>query len=257
MGYKFFDDDYDDFLAHHQIKGAKHGVRRWQNPDGSWTPEGRLRYGKGGRPRGGYKDSDKNTASSQSKDRTLSQKFNSIAGKIKNKVYADSKPPVGNQNCQICTWCTEAQMRGIDVLPRPVYSPRDVIFDHEGYEIVKDPVKESISSTNEVKKMVQANDNSRYYAHVGWKGVTGGHEFIVANINGVASVVDSQDGLVAPIDSKKGSYYFKNADFTRSFMVRMDNKELNKDILKYNSDKYLIEWDDDIDYDYLENLKHN
>lgn len=57
MGYKFFDDDYDDFLAHHQIKGAKHGVRRWQNPDGSWTPEGRLRYGKGGRPRGSYKDS--------------------------------------------------------------------------------------------------------------------------------------------------------------------------------------------------------
>lgn len=43
-------------LKHYQIKGAKHGVRRWQNPDGSWTPAGRARYGKGGAPRGSYKD---------------------------------------------------------------------------------------------------------------------------------------------------------------------------------------------------------
>lgn len=43
-------------LMHYQIKGAKHGVRRWQNPDGSWTPAGRARYGKGGAPRGSYKD---------------------------------------------------------------------------------------------------------------------------------------------------------------------------------------------------------
>lgn len=41
-------------LKHYQIKGAKHGVRRWQNPDGSWTPAGRARYGKGGKPRGSY-----------------------------------------------------------------------------------------------------------------------------------------------------------------------------------------------------------
>lgn len=46
-------------LKHYQIKGAKHGVRRWQNPDGSWTPAGRLKYGKGGAPRGPYKDNGK------------------------------------------------------------------------------------------------------------------------------------------------------------------------------------------------------
>ena len=43
-------------LKHYQIKGAKHGVRRWQNPDGSWTPAGRLKYGKGGAPRGSYNE---------------------------------------------------------------------------------------------------------------------------------------------------------------------------------------------------------
>lgn len=32
-------------LAHHGIKGQKWGVRRYQNPDGSLTPEGIERYG--------------------------------------------------------------------------------------------------------------------------------------------------------------------------------------------------------------------
>lgn len=33
------------YLAHHGIKGQKWGVRRYQNPDGSLTPEGIKRYG--------------------------------------------------------------------------------------------------------------------------------------------------------------------------------------------------------------------
>jgi len=35
----------DDYLMHHGIKGMKWGVRRYQNPDGSLTGAGRLRYG--------------------------------------------------------------------------------------------------------------------------------------------------------------------------------------------------------------------
>lgn len=38
-------DEYENYLAHHGIKGQKWGVRRFQNPDGSWTAEGRKRYG--------------------------------------------------------------------------------------------------------------------------------------------------------------------------------------------------------------------
>ena len=33
-----------DYLAHHGTKGMKWGVRRYQNPDGSLTAEGRKRY---------------------------------------------------------------------------------------------------------------------------------------------------------------------------------------------------------------------
>ena len=32
-------------IYHHGIKGQKWGIRRYQNPDGTLTPEGKLRYG--------------------------------------------------------------------------------------------------------------------------------------------------------------------------------------------------------------------
>lgn len=38
---------YNDYLAHHGIKGQKWGVRRFQNEDGMLTAEGRDRYGVG------------------------------------------------------------------------------------------------------------------------------------------------------------------------------------------------------------------
>lgn len=37
----------DNYLAHHGVKGQKWGVRRWQNQDGSLTPDGRIHYGRG------------------------------------------------------------------------------------------------------------------------------------------------------------------------------------------------------------------
>lgn len=38
-----------EYLVHHGIKGQKWGVRRYQNPDGSYTAEGKIRYGVNGR----------------------------------------------------------------------------------------------------------------------------------------------------------------------------------------------------------------
>lgn len=37
----------DSILVHYGIKGQKHGIRRWQNEDGSLTPEGYIHYGIG------------------------------------------------------------------------------------------------------------------------------------------------------------------------------------------------------------------
>lgn len=37
----------NEVLIHHGIKDQQWGRRRWQNPDGSLTPAGKIRYGKG------------------------------------------------------------------------------------------------------------------------------------------------------------------------------------------------------------------
>ena len=34
----------NDYLMHYGIKGQKWGIRRYQNPDGTLTPEGRIHY---------------------------------------------------------------------------------------------------------------------------------------------------------------------------------------------------------------------
>lgn len=41
-------DGWNDELYHHGIRGQKWGIRRYQNPDGTLTAEGKARYGEGG-----------------------------------------------------------------------------------------------------------------------------------------------------------------------------------------------------------------
>lgn len=47
VGLDLFEDIYGEDLTHHGVKGQKHGERRYQNPDGSLTPLGRIHYGYG------------------------------------------------------------------------------------------------------------------------------------------------------------------------------------------------------------------
>lgn len=180
-------------------------------------------------------------------------KLKSIINKIKTKVKSDSKEPTGNQNCMLCTWCLEAQIRGINVFPRPVYSPRDIIFTFEGYSIVMLPTKIKIVNKNDVvDKVMKAGDGARFYTHVNWKNSSGGHEFIIINIKNKIYVLDAQSGTCADIKSKDGAYYFNDINYKNSFLVRIDDKNLNKDILKYNNDSYILEWNEEKDIPYLE-----
>ena len=60
--------------------------------------------------------------------------------------------------------------------------------------------------------------------------------------------MDSQDGLV---ETLKNNNYFNNINFKNSFIVRLDNKILNNDILKYNDNKYILEFNEKTDLKYL------
>lgn len=45
----------DKYLRHYGIPGQKKGVRRWQNEDGSFNEEGKIRYGRIGKGIRNYK----------------------------------------------------------------------------------------------------------------------------------------------------------------------------------------------------------
>lgn len=45
MDYLVLGIPFTDELYHHGIKGQKWGIRKYQNPDGSLTPEGKAKYG--------------------------------------------------------------------------------------------------------------------------------------------------------------------------------------------------------------------
>jgi hypothetical protein len=172
-------------------------------------------------------------------------------------VKSTSKPPTDNQNCMLCTWCFEANARGIHTLPRPVYSPRDVMFKIDPLQIIKNPVKEKFKSKEDLINKISQNPDSRYYVHVKWDANSGGgHEFIVASLPDGVYVVDPQDGKVLDINSKEGSKYFKDIYYAGSYMARLDDKQFNKFALdKYNDPRKIIEWDDKIDMPYVKKHK--
>lgn len=174
---------------------------------------------------------------------------------ICNKIYSEVVKYGGddNQNCKLCTWAVELQMRGEDFLPRPVYSPRDTVFEISGENIVVNPQVQKIASVSDVEKQVLSSDNgSRFYCHVNWKDSNGGHEFLLINDNGTVLIVDSQANYIGKLSDD--SEYFKDINFENSYISRLDDKAINQEVSKYNDFDYVVEWDDTIDKELLEVL---
>ena len=82
----------DSVLIHHGIKGQKHGIRRWQNEDGSLTPEGYIHYGVG---QGNKQKSD-----------TKEEVHKNLGQKIKERIQSMYLPPhmVGKSKEEIKAW---------------------------------------------------------------------------------------------------------------------------------------------------------
>ena len=159
------------------------------------------------------------------------EELQEIADKIKAEVDAHEEDgPYGNQNCMLCTWAVELQLRGEDFLPRPVISEDDVIFYKGHYNFVKGGKKEKFSSVDELLTLIE--NGARYYCHVNWADSEGGHEFMLVDDGDRTYIVDGQAGKVVPVAEDKE--YFNDINFENSYIVRVDDKELDQEILNLN-----------------------
>ena len=186
----------------------------------------------------------------QKPDPLTLERVREVVAKIHAKYEADSKPPTGNQNCMLCTWCAEAQFRGIDVLPRPIYSPRDPALDARE-SIVLSPVRLQFKSMSDMMGAIADIPYGRFYVHVKWKGGPGGHEFLLVGLN-VPFVVDAQAGFVEPITSAEVQKDYFDIDWHESYLCRLDDKELNRPILdSMNDPAKVVPWDAELDVPYM------
>ena len=184
-----------------------------------------------------------------------------VISKIHDKYKKDSKPPTGNQNCLLCAWCFLADWYG-RILPRAVYSPRDPALDIKPEDMLigkvhKVTAKDKRELLKRISDLSKHDDLAFWYCHVGWKGGTGGHEFVILNTwNEGTFVIDPQQGLFADVTSKEGRRYFDDANYSRTYAVRAEGsghaKNINVDKLKeINRVDKIIQWDNKKDSLYL------
>lgn len=170
---------------------------------------------------------------------------------IHDKYKKDQKDPIGNQNCLLCTWCFEARMRGLDVLPRPVYSPRDDVLDIPGNQIVFSSRQIKLKNyTDLASEITKAGDGCRFYCHVNWKDSKGGHEFILMRIGGKNFIIDPQQGKIEPLT--KSHNYVSDINYDNSYIVQLSGKKFNRKLFdKWNDESTVLPWDPDKDIPYM------
>ena len=197
--------------------------------------------------------SDKELKNSKKEIKEYFKLAKEIVKRISKQVEKDAKPPTGNQNCLLCTWCAEAGFRGMNALPRPVYSPCDPIFEVIGENIVREPERIPLRGfDNLMEHLMDAQKPfARFYAHVNWIESKGGHEFLILKISAnECYVVDAQQGDVEPLtDVHK---YFVEINWDNSYICRLDNKNFNNRLFEIMNDpKKTLSWDPKRDIPYM------
>ena len=170
---------------------------------------------------------------------------------IHDKYKKDQKAPTGNQNCLLCTWCFEARIRGLDVLPRPVYSPRDDVLDIPGNQIVFGSRQIKLKNyTDLASEITKSGDCCRFYVHVNWKDSKGGHEFIIMRIGGKNFIIDPQQGKIEPLT--KSNNYVSDINYDNSYIVQLSGKKFNRNLFdKWNDESTVLPWDPKKDIPYM------
>ena len=188
----------------------------------------------------------------------LTHWIHEIANKIHAKYKADQKEPTGNQNCLLCSWCAEAQMRGQDYLPRPIYSPRDSALEIVPGDIVGGVTKKNPGNFNDMLNIIKKESSNqpfaRWYCHVKWGHSNGGHEFLIVKTDEDAfNIMDAQQGIVRPLTADDS--YMKNIDWEGTYICRIDDKPFKYMKLdKINDPSKTLPWDPKKDIPYM--VKH-
>ena len=141
-------------------------------------------------------------------------------------------------------------MRGLDVLPRPVYSPRDDVLDIPGNQIVFGSRQIKLKNYTDLASEISgAGDGCRFYVHVNWKDSKGGHEFIIMRISGKNFIIDPQQGKMEPLT--KSNNYVSDINYDNSYIVQLSGKKFNRNLFdKWNNSGPLL-WDPDKDIPYM------
>jgi hypothetical protein len=142
-------------------------------------------------------------------------------------------------------------MRGLDVLPRPVYSPRDDVLDIPGNQIVFSSRQIKLKNyTDLASEITKAGDGCRFYVHVNWKDSKGGHEFIIMRIGGKNFIIDPQQGKIEPLT--KSHNYVSDINYDNSYIVQLSGKKFNRNLFdKWNDESTVLPWDPKKDIPYM------
>ena len=254
-------DDYKEELARNIVKRAKELDMEWENWD---TLKPYLKDEEDDQDdKQDEKVQESAVVTSTQHIKITVEDLKKLASQIHEKTVKDAHSGPGNQNCELCTWCMELNLRRIamdefkePVLPRAVYSPRDQLFNHKGEEVIKNPHMTTFKFRSKKDLILKMKEyQSRWYVHVNWKDSSGGHEFLCINIDGEIYLVDAQEGLVLSLDNPKSNNYF-DINFDNSYMVRLDLSPFNYDLFeKMNSESSLVPWDPKKDIPYMK--EHN
>lgn len=119
----------DITFYHHGIRGQKWGIRRYQNSDGSLTPEGRKRYGDGSDSSGSGKQN--RSFFSRLRQKTSIKKKSSSSSSDKKEESKEEAPKkksiseMSDQELQSAINRMRLEQQYMSMLPKPVEKPKN------------------------------------------------------------------------------------------------------------------------------------
>lgn len=242
-------------LAHYGVKGMKWGVRRYQNPDGSLTPEGKVHYSKGGDNSNqglglllatlgitfgpylvAFGAAAIGNSAAEAKEKKREKKAEAELfgeGKDHGLTPEDLKkvnPKFGKEgytnNCPKCSTVLELRKRGMNVTAKSGSGQTDQEMA-SWFKGAKPITDLHVDSAEEKLKEMPAGASG--FISGKWKYM-GGHVVHWTNIgNGTIRIEDGQNGKVFTWDQFKEKYPFQE---DRYCVTRLDNCAINEQKMK-------------------------